>query len=87
MPDKLILLVVWIVLLLLLGAGIEASRLGLGSWQAAVVLLLAAISAGLIAWFDMHLKYSSGILRLFAAGVLIFLLIMFGLGLPDWLTR
>lgn len=35
----------------------------------------------------MHLRAASGIVRLFAGAALLWLVIMFGLGLNDWLTR
>ncbi len=35
----------------------------------------------------MHLVSSAGILPLLAVGLVLWLLIMFGLGLADWLTR
>ena len=85
MPSRLTLLAVWIALLALLGLSMAASSLHWGT--PALNLLAAALTAALIAWFDMHLVSGAGILRLLAVGLLLWLMIMFGLGLADWLTR
>ncbi len=87
MPSRLAFVGVWLVLLALLGISMAVTLLELGPWHAALNMILAAASAVLVVWFDMHLRESSGILKLFATGTIIFLLIMFSFGLADWPTR
>ena len=74
-------------LLGLLGATIAASQLGLGPLKPVANLSIAALKAFLIAWFYMHVREGSGLVRLFAFAALFWLLILFGLSLSDWLTR
>jgi caa(3)-type oxidase subunit IV len=87
MPRRIVFLGIWLLLLVVLGVSMTATALHLGAWTPALNLGVAAASALLIAWFDMHLESAAGLLRLFAGGLIIFLMIMFGLGLADWLTR
>ncbi len=87
MPNRMTLVAVWLVLLALLGISTWVALLRLGSWHAALNLIFAVASAGAVVWFDMHLRKGSGTLKLFAGGTVIFLFIMFGFGLADWLTR
>jgi cytochrome c oxidase subunit 4 len=80
-------LLVYLVLLGLLGLTIGAAHLQLGAFKPVVNLGIAAIKAALIAWFFMHVREGSGLVRLFSAAALFWLLILFGLGLSDYLTR
>ena len=87
MSDKRILFEVYIALQLLLAATIAVSFLHLGAFNPILNFGIAAAKAGLIAWFFMHLRAASGMVRLFAGAALLWLIILFGLGLSDWLTR
>ena len=80
-------LLVYLALLLLLGATIFSAQFQLGIWKPVVNLGIGTIKAILIAWVFMHLRESSGLVRLFAIAVLFWLVTLFVLSLADWLTR
>lgn len=87
MSDRRVLFEVYIGLQLLLAATIGVSFLHLGAFNPILNFGIAATKAALIAWFFMHLRAASGVVRLFAGAALFWLLIMFGLGLSDWIAR
>lgn len=74
-------------LLGLLAATYGVSFLHLGILNPLLNLTIAVAKAGLVAWFFMHLRGASGLVRLFAAAALFWLVVLFALGLNDWLTR
>ena len=78
------LVIVYAALLGLLALTIGASLIRLGM---AVNIVIAFAKAGLIFWFFMELRASSGLVRLFAFAGGFWLSVLFGLGLVDWLTR
>lgn len=78
---------VWAGLMLLLAATIIFHFLGLGRFAIVVALLIAAAKIGLVVVFYMHLKYRPAIVWLFAAAALVWLILLFGLSLSDYLTR
>lgn len=80
-------LLVYLALLLLLGATMLSAQFELGIWNPVLNLGIATLKAILIAWVFMHLRESSGLVRLFAIAVLFWLLALFTLSLADWLTR
>ena len=81
------LLLVYFVCLMLLAATIGVAQLELGALNPLLNLSIASLKALLIAWFFMHLREGSGLVRVFAASALFWLLILFGLSLSDYLTR
>ena len=81
------LLLVYLACLMLLAATIGVAQLELGALNPLLNLSIASLKALLIAWFFMHLRESSGLVRVFAASALFWLLILFGLSLSDYLTR
>lgn len=74
-------------LLLLLGLTVACSFLELGIGNAALNLGIAAIKAGLIAWFFMRLRDAPYPLQLTAGLSLLWLLPLFWLTLLDILAR
>jgi len=78
---------VYLALLLLLGATIGAAYMDLGPLNLALTLLIATLKAGLVLVFFMHIRESSGLVRFFALAGLIWLVILIGLTLSDYLTR
>lgn len=80
-------LAVWAALLLLLGLSLGVSFLPLGALQPTLELAFAATQALLVAVFFMHLQESSPLVRLAAAVALVWLTILFGLTLADYVTR
>lgn len=81
------LLLVYLACLMLLAATIGVAQLELGALNPLLNLSIASLKALLIAWFFMHLREGSGLVRVFAASALFWLLILFGLSLSDYLTR
>lgn len=80
-------LFVYAALLLLLGATVLTAQFQLGIWNPVINLGIATVKAVLIAWVFMHLRESSGLVRLFAVAVLFWLFALVALSLVDWLTR
>jgi cytochrome c oxidase subunit 4 len=76
-----------VVLLGLLAATYGVSFLHLGILNPILNLSIAVAKAGLVAWFFMHLRAASPAARLFAGAALFWLVILFALGLSDWLAR
>lgn len=63
-------LTVLIVLLLLLAISVVAAHYPLGGWSSAAALGIAVMKAGLVAWYFMHLRDESSLIRVFSlAGV------------------
>lgn len=81
------LLLVYLACLMLLAATIGVAQLELGALNPLLNLSIASLKALLIAWSFMHLREGSGLVRVFAASALFWLLILFGLSLSDYLTR
>lgn len=61
--------------------------LNLGSWNPVIALSVAFAKAFLIALFFMHLRGSRSILYLAALGGLVWLIILIGFALSDYMTR
>ena len=80
-------LLTYLALLVLLAATVLSAQFQLGIWNPVINLTIATAKAILIAWVFMHLRESSGLVRLFAVAVVFWLLVLFFLSLADWLTR
>jgi cytochrome c oxidase subunit IV len=81
-------LLVYLALLCLLAVTIgSAQLLQLGAFKPVVNLGIATVKAVLIAWFFMHVREGSGLVRLFSGAASFWLLILFGVSLSDYLTR
>jgi cytochrome c oxidase subunit 4 len=59
----------------------------LGAWNAPIALCVAAAKAFLIALFFMHLRGSRSLLYLTAASGIVWLIILLGFALSDYMTR
>lgn len=81
------LVIAWVVLIVLLLASWGASFLGLGPWAPVVNLGIAALKTIVVAWIFMHLSESSPLVRITAMTALVFLGILFYIGLMDYLHR
>jgi cytochrome c oxidase subunit 4 len=64
----------------------RAHHLGSG-WNTAIALTIAILKSLLIVLFFMHVRYASRLTWVFAAAGFIWLMIMLGLTLTDYLTR
>jgi cytochrome c oxidase subunit IV len=87
MSDRRVLFEAYIALQLLLAATIGVSFLHLGAFNPVLNFSIAAAKAALIGWFFMQLRAATGLVRLFAGAALLWLIIMFGIGLSDWIAR
>jgi cytochrome c oxidase subunit IV len=80
-------LLVFLALLVLVGVTVGAALLDLGPFGPIVALLIAGLKAGLIMVFFMHLRHTTKVAWVFAALGLLWLSIMLGLTMADYLTR
>lgn len=78
---------VFAILVLLQAVEMAAAAIGLGRLQTPLILGCAALQALLVSYLLMDLRVSSGVVRLFAYGVLFWLAVMFTLTMADPLTR
>ena len=74
-------------LLALLAATCLAAQIHLGAASDLLAIAIAAAKSALVAAVFMHLKWSSGLTRIFAAAGVFWLLILMSLALTDYLTR
>lgn len=81
------LLIAWGALIVLLLASWGSSFLGLGAWAPVANLGIAAVKTAIVAWVFMHLSDSSPMVRVTALTALVFLGILFYIGLTDYLHR
>lgn len=80
-------LLVWAGLLALLAMTMGVTLIGFGPWAPVFNIGIAITKMLLVVWFYMHLRNATGLASLVAAAGLFWLLLLFGLGLNDWLTR
>lgn len=74
-------------LMLLLVATVGVAMLPLGPFGLVVAMAIAGTKAALVALYFMHLRFSTPLMRVFAAAGLLWLLIAMTLTLADYLTR
>jgi|SRR5579862_192100 len=58
-----------------------------GALNTPIALTIAVCKATLVVWFFMGLRYNTPLTKVTAASGFIWLMIMFGIGLSDYLTR
>lgn len=80
-------LVIYASLLALLAVNLLLAVLPLGVAKPFLIIAVAAIQAGIILWYSMEVRRQDGLVKLFAVIGFFFVLILFGLGLADYLTR
>lgn len=80
-------IIVWLLLLVLTGVTVGASRIDLGSLNIWVALGIAATKSSLVISIFMHMKYESPVFKLFLLIALSVLAIFVGLTLIDVLYR
>jgi cytochrome c oxidase subunit 4 len=81
------LVLVWLALLVLLGASAGSAFAALGAWNTVLNLAIAAGKAALVALFFMRLRGSHVLVRLAAAAGIATLAILFALSGSDYATR
>ncbi len=78
---------VFAILLVLTAATVAAAFIDFGAFNTVIALAIAVVKAVLVILFFMHLKESSGILKLFVVGAFVFVGVMIGMTLNDFATR
>ncbi|MBS2037992.1 cytochrome C oxidase subunit IV family protein [bacterium] len=78
---------IWAVLMALLGLTVLINHWALGVWGTVLALLVASTKALLVALFYMHLRHSSGLIRLASGAALLWVAVMFLLSWADFLSR
>jgi len=80
-------LLVFAGLIVLTATTISVSRLELGGLHAPMALLIAGAKAALVLLFFMHMLYSSRLTWIIAFSGIVWLTILIGLTMADYLTR
>lgn len=80
-------LAVWGALIVLLAVSVATAYVPLGPANAAINLAIGAVMIVLLAAFLMNLRWSSTLIRIFAASGLLWLTFMFALTFTDYLSR
>jgi cytochrome c oxidase subunit 4 len=78
---------VWLALVVGTVLTVLAAEVDLGALNNVVMLLIACTKAGLVVLFFMHVRWSTRLTWVVAASGFVWLLIMFGLTMQDYLTR
>jgi len=79
--------IVWAALLILLFATWGIARFDLHPFNAAIAIAIALLKMLLILLFFMHVRYSNRLTWIFAGAGFVWLAILIGLTLNDYLTR
>lgn len=79
--------IVWLALLGLLALTVAGSFTFTGAASAVVSFGVAAAKVALIFWFFMQLRTEKGLVRVFAAGAVAWLLILLTMATIDYTTR
>ena len=81
------LLVVFVLLVLLLGLTVAVAEVDLGRGNLLAATTIASIKALLIVLYFMHVRYSEQLTWIIAGGACLWMVILVGLALSDYLTR
>ena len=74
-------------LMVLTGLTVWVATFDLGRWNAIMALSIAVVKATLVVLYFMHVRYSSKLTWVFVCAGVIWLIILFGFTLSDFLTR
>ena len=78
---------IFLLLMLLLVATVVAGSLDLGRWNTVIALLIAVLKALLVVLFFMHVRHSSRLTWVFAGAAFVWLGLLLGLTLTDYISR
>lgn len=87
MTSTLQLVGVWVVVIALLGLSLGTSYIPMGRFDSIVCVTIGFIQALLVWTFFMRLRWSGLLVRLIAAIGVLWILLLLGLSLTDYLTR
>ena len=74
-------------LLILTGTTVAVASYDFGFLNTAVALGIACTKATLVIWFFMGVRFNTPLTKVVAVSGFVWLLILFGLGMSDYLTR
>jgi cytochrome c oxidase subunit IV len=74
-------------LMVLTTVTVWVAYIDLGMLNVGVALLVAVVKATLVVLFFMHVKYSSRLVQLVVIASIVWLVILFGITLSDYITR
>jgi len=80
-------LAVFASLIVLTGTTVAAAFVDMGPFNNVVMLGIAILKASLVVAFFMHVKYSTRLIPVVAVGGFLWLLILFGITMSDYLAR
>jgi cytochrome c oxidase subunit 4 len=86
-PSKGLYYLVFIALILGTGLTVAAAEVDLGALNNIVMLVIACTKALLVILFFMHVRWGTRLTWVVVASGFFWLLILFGLGMTDYLTR
>jgi cytochrome c oxidase subunit 4 len=78
---------VFTALMVLTAATVAVAYVDLGRLNVGVALAVAIVKATLVVLFFMHVKYSSRLVQLVVVASVVWLVILFGITLSDYITR
>jgi cytochrome c oxidase subunit 4 len=78
---------VFVALLVLTGVTTAVAYVDLGSFSVVVALAIAVVKMMLVALFFMHLRHSTNLTRIVVLGGLLWLAILIGLSMADFVSR
>jgi len=78
---------IFLALIALTGVTTAVAYVDLGAFSVIVALTIAVVKMLLVALFFMHLRHSTMLTRIVVSGGLLWLAILIGLSLSDFLTR
>jgi cytochrome c oxidase subunit IV len=79
--------IVYLALLILLAATVGIAYLEVGTFNLVLALLIAFTKAALVVLFFMHVLYSTPLTKVFVLTAILFLILLAGLIMADYLTR
>ena len=78
---------IFVMLLMCTGLTVLVAKFDFGFLNTAVALTIACFKATLVIWFFMAVRYNTPLTRVVVVSGFVWLLILFGLGMSDYLTR
>lgn len=87
MTSTLRLILVWLAVIALLGVSLGTAYIPMGSFNSIVCTSIAFIQALLVWTFFMRLRWSGLLVRLIAVVGVLWILLLIGISLTDYLTR
>jgi cytochrome c oxidase subunit IV len=79
--------IVYLVLLVLLAATVGVAYIEIGTFNLLLALTIAFAKAALVVLFFMHVYYSTSLTKVFVLTAILFLILLGGLTMADYLTR